>query len=56
MEFCTNCKKDVETFSHKYSTLPQDEKNEVRRYDETFCKLCGHCIDSKKTDEIATDT
>lgn len=54
MIFCSNCKKDVETFSHDYHTIPQDEKNEVRCYREVFCKLCGHCIDSKATDKVET--
>ena len=54
MEFCKRCKKDVETFSHDYHTVPQDEKNEVRRYKETFCKLCGYCIHDKVTDEVET--
>lgn len=55
MEFCDRCKKNVETFSQRYNTIPQDEKNEVRRYKETFCVLCGTCIHREVTDDVLSE-
>lgn len=52
MEFCDRCKKQVVTFKQEYTTMPQSVENEVRRYKETFCALCGNCIHRETVDEI----
>ena len=52
MEFCNRCQKSVLTFRQNYHTIPQDEKNEVRCYKETFCALCGYCIHREVVDEV----
>lgn len=52
MEYCEKCKKDVIIFKQEYTTMPQDKDNQVRRYKEIICALCGNCIDSKKVDEV----
>ncbi len=54
MEFCDRCKKDVITFKQEYTTMPQDDLNEVRRYKETLCALCGHGIHREIVDEVVT--
>lgn len=52
MEFCERCKRQVITFNQEYSTMPQDEKNEMRRYKEMICALCGHCVKRETIDEV----
>lgn len=50
MELCLRCQKDVETFTNRYSTMPQDTSNLQRHYEETICATCGYCIDRKEYD------
>jgi hypothetical protein len=49
---CPSCAKKVIVFRQLTSTLPQSEENKVRKYLETFCALCGTCLDRVVQDEI----
>jgi rRNA maturation endonuclease Nob1 len=54
-EFCERCKKNVIIFKQEYTTMPQNEDNEVRRYKETFCAICGHCVKRDTVDEVSVE-
>ena len=56
MEFCNRCQKQVSTFRHELTTMPQDEDNKVRRYKATICSLCGYGIKSETFDESPNES
>ena len=49
---CPNCNKDVPVFYQETSTMPQDEKNLVRKYKDTLCSVCGSTIEHHHIDEV----
>ena len=49
---CKNCNKDVPVFHQETSTMPQDEKNLVRKYKDIICSVCGFTVEHSYTDEV----